>query len=1049
VVNFTATASGLYVDTGTEIITYTLAGTKVSSFDLPAELVARHGDEISQPVVDPSGNIYLASYYDQVLDKFSPAGQLLWSVDPESGNPTGLFSVGTGTSFELAVSVVQNNASSALVNLSTGAISGSFPLYDDFDYVTQESDGDLLVSGNGHVQTIGTAGQVVDTFGSDNTEGVGVHTGSGTQFYYPAQAAEGSDGTIYTADPLHTIEATSPAGFLEGTTTLGGDLNMGGWNFYLVGSTFFFQGGAPFNTAADNISIVSLSTLQAYLGAPHLPDDSLGWGAGLSTSAAGNYFAPGTTAAVSASFDPWWSSQASHLELSYSVENTASLDAETVPSPTTVPLPTDPSGLSDIPLTIPTLDQQPGPYLVQGSLLDTSTSPPTLVGTTCLPYTVGAQGDSLDLGSLPSGIGPGGPSDPRGVALNAQLGLNGLRGTTIDWSTFLPDCSTSDPTAATCGPVAMTFSYATDDYFKAAYLAAQDNVTYWLLASGGAGGSVPMALVTDGWWEADVAALVRHFATVPAGCASCAPVTKWEAWNEPNNTGWNNGAQYVSQVLQPFDSAVKSVLPGSRSTVIGGSSLEVSIGWWQQLIAAGGLHDLDVASVHPYTGNNDSFEEDGVPAQVEQLESLLGGTPLWFTEAGWWSDGDYDYLDQADTVARAMLWQKVLDIPVWSYFYDEGNWGNDGVSFSLVQASNTDDFVKPAGLATMTTSSEIARRSYLSMPSTGIPQTYEAAFGPTPGGDNDLAAVWSDGLDTTGSIVVTAPGGGSVPLTVTSEYGQSTSVTAASGSPYGLPISGQVTYLSYPVGDTLSVGPTERYGPNLALASGGATASATSGDASAVIDGLQVGDDQGWSSSAGDTAPSLTVDLAGKATIDRIIVDTQSVGSTAPGLRDYSLSVEGPSGAWSPVADVVGQFRTHQLLLAFGPVAASAVRITVTEVDFGGYFGGGVPPWWSPSMPGVAFLHALQVFAGSEATSQVDGSDLTPLLTDDSTPPPAAISISTHPPAIITAIPARHRPVKPKKPVVRHPRRPVHDKRHSPAKKHTRRSALRKTRRRN
>ena len=129
----------------------------------------------------------------------------------------------------------------------------------------------------------------------------GVHTGSGTQFYYPAQAAQGADGTIYTADPLNTIEATSPQGYFESSTTLGqnsnggGNLAMGGYNFYLVGSTFFYQGGPPFNNGADNISSISLSTLTAYLDAIQAPTDSLGWGAGLSSPAAGNYFAPGTT----------------------------------------------------------------------------------------------------------------------------------------------------------------------------------------------------------------------------------------------------------------------------------------------------------------------------------------------------------------------------------------------------------------------------------------------------------------------------------------------------------------------------------------------------------------------------------------------------------------------------------------------------------------------------------------------------------------------------------------------------------------------------------
>ena len=46
------------------------------------------------------------------LTKFSPTGTLLWSVDPEGGNPTGIFSVGTGSGFQLVVSVVQDKSAS-------------------------------------------------------------------------------------------------------------------------------------------------------------------------------------------------------------------------------------------------------------------------------------------------------------------------------------------------------------------------------------------------------------------------------------------------------------------------------------------------------------------------------------------------------------------------------------------------------------------------------------------------------------------------------------------------------------------------------------------------------------------------------------------------------------------------------------------------------------------------------------------------------------------------------------------------------------------------
>ena len=109
------------------------------------------------------------------------------------------------------------------------------------------------------------------------------------------------------------------------------------------------------------------------------------------------------------------------------------------------------------------------------------------------------------------------------------------------------------------------------------------------------------------------------------------------------------------------------------------------------------------------------------------------------------------------------------------------------------------------------------------------------------------------------------------------------------------------------------------------------------------------------------------------------MVDTQSVGSTATGVRDYTVSVDEPGAGWTTVSTVVGQYRNHEMQLAFDPVAASAVQITVSEVNFGGYYGGGVPPWWPPTQIATAFLHAIQVYAGTGTPAQVDGTGLTPL----------------------------------------------------------------------
>ena len=406
VVDFTATAAALYVDNGTRLETYSLTGVPLGSFPLPAHFT---GSSASTPVVDPSGDVYLASYYGKLVDKFSPSGTLLWSVDPRGGNPTGLFPVGTGTSFTVVVSTVQDATASLVLDAGSGAVSGTFPLVDD-GFVTQEADGDLLYSADGYVETVSSAGAVLARFGAPHIEGNDVHTGSGTQFYYPAQAVQGPDGTIYTADPLHTIEATSPAGFLESTTTLGGALDFGGWGLALVGDTFYYQSGPPFSPSGDSIASFPLATLGEFLSAIRVPSDSLGWGAGLSTTATGNYYPAGTTPAVAATFDPWWVSAAAHLELSYAVEDVASLDAGTVPTPVTLPLPTTAAGLASVPLALPAADTVPGPYEVRATLLDTATDPPTTLGTTCLPYAVGAAGDALDFATLPAGAGSGGPA---------------------------------------------------------------------------------------------------------------------------------------------------------------------------------------------------------------------------------------------------------------------------------------------------------------------------------------------------------------------------------------------------------------------------------------------------------------------------------------------------------------------------------------------------------------------------------------------------------------------------------------------------------------
>ncbi len=126
--------------------------------------------------------------------------------------------------------------------------------------------------------------------------------------------------------------------------------------------------------------------------------------------------------------------------------------------------------------------------------------------------------------------------------------------------------------------------------------------------------------------------------------------------------------------------------------------------------------------------------------------------------------------------------------PVENYFFDEGAWGNDGVSFSLIQTSDAEDYVKPSALATMTTSGMLAGRAYESMPSTGIPHAYRADFGPRSGGTTDLTAVWTDGLPVTATVTATSPGGTTVPVEVTDEYGGASTAQADVGHDVQRPV---------------------------------------------------------------------------------------------------------------------------------------------------------------------------------------------------------------------------------------------------------------------
>ena len=345
---FDVTASAIYVFDGANLLTYSLSGEKEGSFALPKEFVR---NQVSGPVVDPSGDIWLDSYYGDRLAKFSPSGRVLWSTRSYANSSI----VGLETRYGFRVAVTVNTGHGYLhARLLTpgGRHAGTLPVALANDAVSETPAGDTLVSGGGYVRMYSPSWKLLSQFGDSHMAGAS-YAGSPHDFFSVGEGLQAmSGGPIYTLDPFGAIEETTPEGFLEATTDLGGHLQLSGGAAYLVNGIMYFAGGTPYSTD-QNISEVRLSTLQGYLAAAS-PPTTLGWGAGITSGTrghrvTGNYFQDGTRPSFYASFAPTWRTQAAHLQLSYSIWGDADVRDGTYPPAKTTSLPRSAKALAHIP----------------------------------------------------------------------------------------------------------------------------------------------------------------------------------------------------------------------------------------------------------------------------------------------------------------------------------------------------------------------------------------------------------------------------------------------------------------------------------------------------------------------------------------------------------------------------------------------------------------------------------------------------------------------------------------------------------------------------
>ena len=298
-----------------------------------------------------------------------------------------------------------------------------------------------------------------------------------------------------------------------------------------------------------------------------------------------------------------------------------------------------------------------------------------------------------------------------------------------------------------------------------------------------------------------------------------------------------------------------------------------------------------------------------------------------------------------------MIWQKVLGIPVWNYFFDEGNWGNDGVSFSLIQASEHRR-LREAGCAGHHGHLLRDRRPPLPLDAGHRhPADLRGVLRCRPGGERQgrrrlVRRARHHRLghrDRSGRRLDS--GDGDLGVRATPPACRSPRATA-----YSLPISDQVTYITYPVGDTLTVGPTEDYGRTWRCCRRGPRPPPAPATPRPPSTGCRSATTRAGARARGrHTEPDRH---AGRPAHHQSHRGRHPVGREH-GHRGAQLHVLGRRAVaaagppWPPSSASTGPTK---LQLDFDPVAATAVRITVSEVDFGGYYGGGIPPWWSPNL---------------------------------------------------------------------------------------------------
>lgn len=891
-------------------------------------------------VVAPSGS--------RTLVGIDTGGARVWETDLDRDLGTVVAVLGwTADDPDAVAAVVTTDSPTAQLVDADGGLRDSGVALPHGSYFPQD-DGTLFVATQDAADTTlthyDTTGAVAGAF-SGPVPG-GSPNGGPAGLAVPVGIATAPDGDGYlVADPSGVLVTITPDGVWSGVAVSGAGNGPGKLTTAQESPLVAADGRYYFFTPQDDdgraLATTDAAGMRTALEAPITYDIAtagttarLGYGAGLETGTTYDYVPSGQTPHVQATFASWWGAVADRYELRYTVQGDPSLPVPVAGTSGTLDLP---AGGGSVDLTLP--EAAPGPYEVHAELVERDTG--DVRSATCLRYAVGAPGAAFAPDDLDGQPDWGGAGPLRGVQLADQLGI-GMTRVQLDFGALVPD-PLAQPSAAGLDVDALG---GLDQLADAAALAAETDVQLYVQV--GQGGDAERAAVDAGTWQGWVTQIV---AAVSAGAPD---VDAWAPWNEPNNTGFRDGGDYAERVLAPFADAVHTASPGA--VVVGGNALNVDVGWYEQAIAAGACTAWDVVGIHPYTGFNRSWDEEGDAGPLGRIAALrealtaCGTDEIWDTESGWWSDGPANSWSQAYDVARTTLEMRALGVTEWLYFYDEGGWGEGNFSWSLLQFGS---FVKPGALAMSTVSGVLDGRGEPVDVATGADFVHGLAF---PGGSTStdtLTALWTSDVAT--DVTVTPAVDASA--TLTDVYGGTQTLDLVAGEPTTVPVSGAPVYLTAPEDADLTV--DAGVGTDL-LGDGSATAAASSSANGSDPAGV-LGRAGGWTAAATrtdgtpDTRPWLQVDLAAPTALDAVYVESAGIRCCSAGLRDYTVSVRTADGTWTQVAAVTDQFLDRGALLRFDAVEADAVRIQVpsrtergvevADLNYSGQTAGLHPAW--------------------------------------------------------------------------------------------------------